>query len=173
MQTICFCLLTYTRSVKKKGIKTVKILIFSDSHGKSENIIKAASLHPDAEYIVHLGDGADDVTHFEKAVYIAVRGNCDMFSSYPFELIEKFDTVPVLISHGNRYFVKEGTSAYEAYAREKGVKVALFGHTHRKFLLYRDGLYLFNPGSIGDYSASFGCLEISDRGEVVLSHGEF
>ena len=158
---------------KKKGIKTVKILIFSDSHGKSENIIKAASLHPDAEYIVHLGDGAHDVTHFEKAVYIAVRGNCDMFSPYPFELIEKFDTVPVLISHGNRYFVKEGTSAYEAYAREKGVKVALFGHTHRKFLLYRDGLYLFNPGSISKYDdggCSYGIMNVKN-GSVLLSHG--
>lgn len=157
----------------KKGTINLKVLIFSDSHGKSDNIRKAVSYHPDAEYIIHLGDGADDMTLFDKAVYIAVRGNCDTFSSYPAELIEKFDGVLTLISHGNRYFVKEGTSVYEKYAGEKGVKVALFGHTHTRFSQYRDGLYLFNPGSISKYSTggySYGIMNVKD-GSVLLSHG--
>lgn len=151
----------------------MKVLIFSDSHGKGENIRRAVSLHPDAEYVVHLGDGADDVSFFEKAVYIAVRGNCDMFSSYPTELIESFDGAKTLISHGHRYFVKEGVSVYEKYAREKGVTVALFGHTHNRFLQYRDGIYFFNPGSISKYEGggySYGIMNVKN-GAVLLSHG--
>ena len=152
----------------------MKVLIFSDSHGKAENMLRAASMHPDAEYIVHLGDGSGDSSFFDsRAVYIAVRGNCDMFSQYPEVALEKFDGALTLITHGHRFFVKEGTSVYETYAREKGVKVALFGHTHKRFLLYRDGLYLFNPGSISKYEDggySYGIMNVKN-GSVLLSHG--
>ena len=152
----------------------MKVLIFSDSHGKAENMFRAVSLHPDAEYIVHLGDGSGDSSFFDsRATYIAVRGNNDMFSLYPEVTTEKFDGVLTLITHGHRFFVKESLSAYEVYAREKGVNVALFGHTHRRFLQYRDGLYLFNPGSISRYedgACSYGIMNVKN-GSVLLSHG--
>lgn len=49
----------------------MKVLIFSDSHGKAENMLRAVSLHPDAEYIVHLGDGSGDSSFFDScAVYM-------------------------------------------------------------------------------------------------------
>ena len=39
----------------------MKILIFSDSHGRSANMLKAIEYHPDAETLLHLGDGTDDL----------------------------------------------------------------------------------------------------------------
>ena len=39
----------------------MKLLVFSDSHGKYSNIQKAVDSHPDASFILHLGDGIQDM----------------------------------------------------------------------------------------------------------------
>ena len=39
----------------------MKFLVFSDSHNKNANMQKAIKLHPDAKYLLHLGDGIADI----------------------------------------------------------------------------------------------------------------
>ena len=34
----------------------MKALVFSDSHGRTENLVKAMDRHPDFQAIFHLGD---------------------------------------------------------------------------------------------------------------------
>jgi hypothetical protein len=40
-----------------------KILVFSDSHGYSNYMNKALEIHDDADMMIHLGDGAYDLSH--------------------------------------------------------------------------------------------------------------
>jgi putative phosphoesterase len=62
--------------------------------------------------------------------------------------------------------VKTGYLPLELAAREKGVDLALFGHTHRVFYDLHNGVALFNPGSIGapgyDIPPSYGELVINE-----------
>lgn len=155
----------------------MKVLIFSDSHGKVQYMQRAIDIHYDCDYIVHLGDGASDADYLvipKNAVYIGVKGNCDVYAAAPAELTESFGKVKTLLCHGHNYFVKSSLSAYEAHARALGVSVALYGHTHERYLEYRNGIYFFNPGSIGRPPTrchSYGLMSISN-GQVLLSHGE-
>ena len=89
-----------------------------------------------------------------KAVFMAVRGNCDFLCDYPAEGIFSYEGVRILMLHGHTRNVKHGTAALEAYARVQGVDLILYGHTHRaedRYLPMEEGrpLRLFNPGSIG------------------------
>ena len=127
----------------------MKVLIFSDSHGNIRYMQRAIDIHCDCDYVVHLGDGASDADYLvipKNAVYIGVRGNCDVYSDAPAELTESFGKVKKLLCHGHNYFVKSSLAAYEVHAIALGVSVALYGHTHERYLEYRNGIgcsYLF------------------------------
>ena len=170
----------------------MNVLVFSDSHGRGSNMLEALSRQikrPDA--IVFLGDGLRDLSYceFGDVPLFAVTGNCDLYNLYckgiaDREILITLGGKKIMMTHGDRYSVKSGLARIIMAADEKGADIVLFGHTHEPLALYIDSdendfgiklkkpIYLFNPGSVGDYSASFGCLEIGRRGEVVLSHGE-
>lgn len=44
-----------------------------------------------------------------------------------------------------------------------------FGHTHSALSMYEDGLYVLNPGSCGGYMASYGIIDITDKGEIITN----
>ena len=88
-----------------------------------------------------------------------------------------------MMTHGDLFGVKNGLSRIASAADYKGVDIVLFGHTHEMLAMYlpegdesfgfktQKPLYLFNPGSIGGYERSFGCITIDNRGGVLMSHG--
>ena len=43
----------------------MRILVISDSHGNTRNIERAVESQPEANIIIHLGDGADDIVDLE------------------------------------------------------------------------------------------------------------
>lgn len=159
----------------------MKILIFSDSHGFDRNMKKAISLHPDAEVIVHLGDGVSEFEALRLAdpgrAYVPVRGNCDLFlSGEPKETTLDLDGVRLFLTHG----AGDSVVSLSEKARAKNADAALFGHTHCRFDSYiRDegeekGVHLFNPGSISrprdGVIPSFGILSIRNK-QMLFSHG--
>ena len=170
-------------------MQSMKILVFSDSHGDERRISRALAAHPDAEGVFFLGDGvggaaalvASDSARF----FLGVKGNCDggilgILHSSSDAREEEIITLMgyrILLVHGHREGVKGGLGALIASARRREIDVALFGHTHVPHNEYlSDGakpLYLFNPGSISRPSEgdpSYGVLLLTDRG-VLLSHG--
>ncbi len=169
----------------------MNILVFSDSHGRGSNMLEALSRQikrPDA--IVFLGDGLRDLSYceFGEIPVLAVSGNCDTFSFYgkenaEDEMVMTLGGKRIMMTHGDRYAVKSGLARIAMAADGKDVDIALFGHTHNPLAMYLDRdenelgiklkkpLYLFNPGSIGGYDASFGCIELDGKGAVILSHG--
>lgn len=129
----------------------IRVLVLSDSHGSAYAVESAVEAHPDAQYIVHLGDGANDMettTYLSSATIYQVRGNCDGWCRFPDTLEEHIGGIPCLLTHGDDYGVKYSLGKLEAEARRRGVRIAMFGHTHEALCRYENGLYLINPGSL-------------------------
>ncbi len=156
----------------------MKILVFSDSHGKYERMADVFS-RDKYDVVLFLGDGISDFDRLQKenmtsTRMIAVKGNCDFFDGTPEERIFDLDGFKVLMLHGHTKNVKHGTSVLEYYAREKQVDLVLYGHTHSRDIRRIDGekpFYIFNPGSIGGtryLNPSFGYIE-TVNGQIVLN----
>lgn len=142
-----------------------KYLVFSDSHGRKNKVKKLLERHSDADGVIFLGDGEQDLsaalaesrepgdTEPEGITVYRVRGNCDRGSDETVTLVEEIGGKKFYLTHGFEQGVKYGLSKLRAYAKAEGCSIALFGHTHRAHLSEEDGVILFNPGSLanGDY----------------------
>ncbi len=130
----------------------MKYIVFSDSHGRKSFMEKALDKEK-FDGVIHLGDGYSDLDDIEARypykAFIRVTGNCDYSYLGPAENIASTDGVCFLACHGHTHGVKGLSKASLAlYAKAKGVKLALFGHTHSQFLETVCGVLLLNPGSI-------------------------
>ena len=150
-----------------------RVLVLSDSHGNLNNMIYAVkTISP--ELIIHLGDCWADATLLQKKFpdvpMEQVPGNCDCTQEFA-ERVLLIEGKSVLICHGHTYNVKAGYLNLQYGAQEKGVDVALFGHTHRVFYGTHNGITYLNPGSIGSPAygvpPSYGILTLdADTGTV-------
>lgn len=150
-----------------------KILVLSDSHGNMSNMIEAVN-NTEPDMILHLGDCWSDAQKLRKKYpeipMEQVPGNCDWDEGEE-ELILTIEGMQVLVCHGHAYNVKAGYLTMEMGALEKNVDLALFGHTHKVFYDYHNGVRLMNPGSIGappwGVPPSYGILTIDGTtGEI-------
>lgn len=148
----------------------MRILVVSDSHGNDGNLRRAIMAQPNAEVIIHLGDGEEEWIRakrsFPEKMFLGVRGNCDFASSLPPTGEFTAEGVKIFYTHGHLYGVKSGLYTYECAARERGAQVALFGHTHNALTDYEDGLYLMNPGSLSGWPGTYGTVDITPQGIV-------
>lgn len=172
----------------------MEILIFSDSHGRTDGMraVLSRQVRPPSA-VIHLGDGVRDVNALTLGgipLYL-VRGNCDgllydVEGPVPDECLTSIGGHLFFMTHGARYGVKSGVGGLLRAAMQKEADIVLFGHTHRPELeilpagteteggILPRPLYLFNPGSIGQGrqggERTFGILTL--QGETVLfSHG--
>ena len=159
----------------------MQFLIFSDSHGNPSVMSRVLRKNPDVRNVLFLGDGLRDVEtlarlHPERSIR-AVRGNCDALTlEYPTEDIFSLYGTTVFLCHGHTLGVKGGLGGAIACAKEAGARVLLYGHTHtpHEEYLSESGLYLCNPGSIGQGhggEGSFAILDLLPNGSVSISHG--
>ena len=150
----------------------MRFLIFSDSHGRRDDMTEILSRQKSLDGVFHLGDGRQDLIGLlplsgEIPLFAAV-GNCDREPDRDYETVE-LGGVKILYTHGHRLYVKYGTEHLLAAARREEASVALFGHTHEPMLRYEDGIYLMNPGSVGmDRRAPYGALDIQN-GQILPS----
>ena len=144
----------------------MRVAIVSDSHGgmlhlqrfveycKAENI----------EQVCHLGDVLDDVRYLRGELTIpvaAVPGNCDVFAREAREISFSMEGKRFLLVHGDKFGVKYGYERLSYYAEEKGMDVALFGHTHAPFIGYMGNVLMINPGALK--SGSMCIMDISAK----------
>lgn len=172
----------------------MKLIVFSDSHGKYVNMQKALDMHKNADILVHCGDGVSDLSSLdipENMKIYKVNGNFEDFSGGQCgnRILFEAEGKRILVCHGHRAlgFGNE----YDIYtpllraAIGQEADIILHGHTHRKIELYYPqdelpeeydrGIYIFNPGSIsrprdGGF-CSYGIIEIRGK-DVLFSHGE-
>lgn len=149
----------------------MRILVTSDTHGDSARLRRAVLAQPQAEAVIHLGDGAEEAEQvrraFLKKAFYQVKGNCDWGSSLPDEAELDLEGVKIFYTHGHLYGVKSGDGAVLAEAGKRGAQVLLFGHTHQARADYQDGLYILNPGRLSGYEPSYGTIDITPQGIVL------
>lgn len=154
----------------------MKAVVFSDSHGNYAVLEAVVEKNPDAELFIFLGDGIDEAETlgyiYNEKRLLAVSGNCDYGSAAPEFALTEFCGKKIFYCHGAYFGVKSSLSGAISAAKEGGAEILLFGHTHIPFTGKKDGLYIMNPGSCGRPRTgvpSYGTIEISDSGEIVLS----
>ena len=168
-------------------VLTMKILCFSDSHGTNLYMKRALTMHPDAELVLFLGDGLDDADELAESDtrhrWLAVRGNCDRSTVFSGVQIKKTDFLTlegrkIVFTHGDLYGAKYGDGGLLGLAKETDADIIVYGHTHSPRESYVEllgrGVYLFNPGSVGEsfpHGASFGIITL-DGDSVLFSHGK-
>lgn len=149
----------------------MRILVFTDSHGRASKLRDAIELHPEADIIVHLGDCERDTAYIEDLIgsrkFYQVCGNCDFASQLPVNELIKVQNINILCTHGHAESVKHGTTMLEEKAKRLGVEIALYGHTHTPDNRYEDGLYIFNPGAMQD--GCYGAVDITPKGIICIN----
>ena len=147
----------------------MRLIAVSDTHRNFDPLYRLVLAEQrKTDLFIHLGDGeqeADDLRSvFPHLPLLTVRGNCDLFSDAPDHRIFEEDGVRLLACHGHSFSVRSGLDGLRAFARANGVKVALFGHTHRRCCLNEGTLTLMNPGSLCEprdgIRNSYGVIEL-------------
>lgn len=150
---------------------TIKLLIFSDSHGAVGGMLDLVEQEKPDE-IIHLGDLIRDAqtvsAAFPEIPVTMVPGNCDGWTTRKDCLLLERAGVKLLLGHGHQWQVKVTSALALAEARAKGAGVLLYGHTHRAVCRQEGSVLLLNPGTVGGRGApaSYGVLEIGAAGAV-------
>ena len=146
----------------------MKILVLSDSHSTLSFMRYCISVvKPD--HVIHLGDFYEDGTAmaetFPHIRFHQVPGNCDHYRCVVGQaevLCYDIGGVRLMMTHGHRHWVKQGTERLIQDARNMRAKAVLYGHTHIPDCRFVDGLWVLNPGSCNYYGGSVGLLEIEN-----------
>ena len=156
---------------------TMKICVFSDSHGYADNMIEAVRREKPT-LCFFLGDGESELVtlrgRYPDLPVNAVRGNCDLRSAQPLILNCAVGGLKIFAAHGHQYEVKYDDALHElSYAALRAdADVLLFGHTHLPLLDRHLGMLILNPGTIGKVrSPSYGVLTIENgRAEAEIKY---
>lgn len=146
---------------------TIKLLIFSDSHGETGSMLEIVE-RENPDEIIHLGDclrDAETVSFaFPDIPVTMVPGNCDGWTNRRDRLLLERDGVKLLLAHGHQWQVKSTSALALAEAQAMGADVLLYGHTHRAVCQQEGSVLLLNPGTVGGKwaRATYGVIEIEN-----------
>ncbi len=162
------------------GFTFMKIIAMSDSHGSNYNMKAVMTLHYDADMFIHAGDGCEDFVKLcleRNLPYIAVRGNCDIFSKQQDEQLCELGEKKIFVTHGHLYSAKLTTESLMTAGSMRQADIVIFGHTHESLCEYIDDkrfgkpFYMVNPGSISlpmNGSPSYALIEIRN-GDILIN----
>ena len=153
----------------------MKILVVSDTHKNFAMLKKAFDAVPDADIVVHLGDGESEFSLLRSTNpsrnMIFIGGNCDKELHRPWQSIDACGQ-KIFCVHGHNHDVHKGVKDLVDAAKHYGCTVALYGHTHIRRTDIVDGIYVMNPGSLDSprdgSPKSFGVLTVDESGSVEM-----
>ena len=126
-------------------INTIRVGLISDTHGLVRKEVIAALTG--CQHILHAGD-IDEPEVLVKLRKLApvtvVRGNNDRGAwaeAIPVFDVVEFGAVSVYIRHDQ--------AELDVDPRAAGLRVMMFGHSHKPLVENRDGVLFVNPGSAG------------------------
>ena len=155
-----------------------RVAVFSDSHHDQFSLGRLLDQMGEIDAACFLGDVASDAAYLRlrlaelpgKPPLYAVRGNNDIASALPDELVCEIGGKRLYLTHGHLC-----ASLYSLVmkAKERGADAALFGHTHEAMNEYAEGVLLLNPGAAGDRmhgrgGAARASLLVIDRGSMIM-----
>lgn len=151
----------------------MKVLIVSDSHGRDTYLELAIEKASPFDMLIHLGDVEGSEYFLEEVLSCPmeiVAGNNDFFAELEREKIVTIGTYHVLLTHGHRYQVYSGTERIKEYARQNGVDIVMFGHTHMPVIDQSSDVIALNPGSISQprqkgYRPSYMIWDLNEKKE--------
>lgn len=152
----------------------MKILIVSDSHGRTYNFSKVLDKVGPIDLLFHLGDiegSEEDIEILADCPTYMVCGNNDFFSPLDREKVVQLEKYRIFMTHGHRYGVNGTLQRIIAAAKEQDCNIIMFGHTHLPLIQYEQGMYIINPGSITlprqeGHKPSYIIMEIDRLGEA-------
>ncbi len=155
----------------------MRIVVFSDTHGNFSSMKRVFERNEDVNTFIFLGDGELELDKIRMSYpdkkILNVAGNCDMASMSLENDIFIAGDVKIFFTHGHNIGVKVSTDKLYYKAKEVGVNIALFGHTHCRYYEYADGIHLLNPGSAGlprdGKPKSYAYIDITKAG-IVCNH---
>ena len=148
----------------------MRIGLLSDSHGELEPLQRALQELGEVNLLLHAGDLYTDALWLGKQTEIevlGVTGNCDVWSTGPRDRIIEIEGRKLWLVHGHRLGIKHGYDEMIAAARNRGVDLVVFGHTHHPIVFECDDIVFINPGSVTDgrgCERSYGLVEIGGDG---------
>lgn len=154
----------------------IRILIVSDSHGRSENVEKAIKQVGKIDFLIHLGDVCDYPQIIEGMAHVPVymvAGNNDFGRGLLDRNIIQFGGHRVYMTHGHRQGVYSGVQLLKSIARDNNCDIVMFGHTHKPYFEEGD-VTVLNPGSISEprqagREKTFVLMKIDDNDKVSYS----
>jgi len=163
-----------------------RVAVVSDTHGDLSNLAHVREQLGQIDWLLHAGDLLRDAQPVARQLGVdpgrvrAVIGNCDHHLFEPVQDQFAIDGVSFYLTHGHHYGVKSSHDRIYNKARELGVRVAVFGHSHVPVCADEGGVLLFNPGSLSlpripRQPPTCGLLEIRDgaiiSARIVAAHG--
>lgn len=151
----------------------VRIGVVSDTHRNQAMVRRALAMLGKIDYLMHLGDGVQDVQFVEAILDIpvyTVGGNCDFAGKSPSDLTVEIGGRKIFMTHGHFFGVRSNTRALIKNAVKNGYDITLFGHTHVSEV-FAEGSHVFmNPGSTSEPRGPYkrptcGLIELRD-GEI-------
>lgn len=148
----------------------MRIGVISDTHGDTAAIRRAVAQVGAVDAWLHGGDYFADGAVLARLTGLpvtVVAGNCDGRGAGPHDAFPVFGGVKIWLTHGHHYGVKHGLNELLRQARQYGVSVVVFGHTHRPLVTRQDGVLLLNPGSAAlprEREATCGLLTLTADG---------
>ena len=146
----------------------MKVLVLSDSHSLTRNMIAALEKEEDCSLVFFLGDGLSDLEKckalFPEKSFIAVKGNCDRDYSYDDIAYKYIEKNTVVACHGHRFSVKITLSELLKHTEGVMANIAFYGHTHIPDFHYERAynVFVLNPGSLAD--GRYAVAEITAKG---------
>lgn len=157
--------------VSKEMEGNLTIGVLSDTHvpTKADKIpeeVKNKLREEKADLIIHAGDlvSREVIEELEKIAEVAaVRGNMDQGLNLPKTAAIKINRFRLGVIHNT---LNPVSNKMIGTAKENDLDLIIFGHTHRKVLETREGIWFLNPGSPTDpffNKASFALIEIDEE----------
>lgn len=125
-----------------------QLLILSDSHGLTNEIMEIRDRHREIEHIIHCGDSELPIDAPELQGMLHVAGNCDYGEPYPEEKEVIIGGLTIFVTHGHFHQVKQSLMSLSYYVENKNVDVILYGHNHIANAQNIGEQLFINPGSI-------------------------
>ena len=149
----------------------IRAAVFSDTHGNTEPMLRAA-LTCGADVLIHLGDHDRDALVLAEELpdtpLYTVCGNCDLMPLAPETRVVQLGPVKAFLTHGHLYSVSRWQADSLVYAaQEQGAQIAMFGHTHSPVNDTLGGVTLINPGTAGKgRDLTWALVTVFDNGAV-------
>lgn len=155
----------------------MRILVVSDTHGRTYSLDRVIENEPSIDYFIHLGDICDTYLTTKNPIECPkaiIVGNNDFAGTYPRNMELELAGKKIWLNHGHRYGIHYGTDYIKNAGRDMGIDIVMCGHTHVPLVEVDADITVINPGSL-TYPRQENCLpsyiimEISENNEVDYS----